>query len=251
MKCVLFSLFLLCPLSLPAAVIFSDDFSGSAGTALNGLAPDTRPGAEVWKSTLIDANGQVTNSTSVSAWLPFSFSNNQVYTLSTTVDITYTSASTTFAGLAFTQDSPLSTSSVLSATSNDYGVLQVRRGGGWAFFEGPVNNGAAYASGANNSLFTTSQDNYEIKLVLTTSSSSSWTLAGYLNGVQYDLNPGDPGSLLYSFASTPNFTGVGINYSSSTLNFESVNFSSAVPEPSICGLFLAGALTLFRRRGRI
>jgi hypothetical protein len=70
--------------------IYSDDFSGSSSTDLNGQAPDTRPGSETWTShSLWKADGAVgTANASANSFLPFVPTNGKVYTLSLTVDVT-------------------------------------------------------------------------------------------------------------------------------------------------------------------
>ena len=231
--------------------IFSDDFSGDGSAVLNGSAPDVRPGSQTWVANNLTNDGKVTASSGQSSWLAYTFQNDVVYTLTATLDMTYSSGSITPGGIAFTQDNPLGNGAVNLNGSNDYGVLQVRRGGSWAFYEGP-NNTTATASSANNALFTSNVDNYEIKLVLTTSSTANWTLAGFFNGSQVDLNPGDTGSLIHSFISTPSFTGFGINYGSSAIDFENFTLTaSSVPEPSSYSLLMGGSiagLALLRRR---
>lgn len=236
--------------SSPAAVIFQENFDGDNTTSLNGIAPDVRPGSEVWTSnatTVLRTDGSIATTGGASAWLPYTLASNQIYTLTAVVDLTYNAGSAAPIGVGFTSNAPLSGAAVNLADSGDYGILQARRDGTWAFFEGDDNNAAATASGSG--LFTSSQDNYEIKLVLDTRA-AAWTLAGYLNGIQVDLNGAGAG-LLFTYASNPVLTGVGVSYASSTYVFE--NFAlDAVPEPG--GAVLAtvglGGLLFFRRRAK-
>lgn len=243
-------------LPLTAATVFHEDFVGDSSTNINGTAPDTRPGSETWTAipsgTFLRTDGTIAATGGTSAWLPITLQSGHVYTVSASVNISYQTGSVTPIGIAFTSDSPLSTGAVNLADSNDYSVLQVRRGGSWVYFEGETNNSTPTASGTG--LFTSSQTNYEIRLVLDTSG-SNWTVAGYMAGNQIDLNGASAG-LLFTYATNPTITGVGVNYGSSSFVFESftVDAVSVIPEPSAAALLVGlGALGLtlgFRRTKR-
>lgn len=235
-----------------AAVIYQEDFDGNNTTSLNGTAPNVAPGAQTWTSSttvVIHTDGSIAATGGASAWLPYNFAANQIYTLTASVDLTYLNANASPAGIGFTTNTPLSSAAVNLAASGDYGILQVRRGGSWAFFEGDTNNGTATASGSG--LFSSNQNNYEIKLVLDTSA-VNWTLAGYMNGVQVDLNGAGAG-MLFTYTTNPGITGVGFNYSSSTYNFEGFTLSATVPEPNAVALTAVGGMLLmvFRRRSKV
>lgn len=236
-----------------AAVIYQEDFDGNNTTSLNGTAPNVAPGAQTWTSSttvVIRTDGSIASTGGASAWLPYAFAANQIYTLTATVDIVYQSGSVTPVGIGFTTNTPLSSAAVNLAASGDYGILQARRGGSWAFFEGDTNNDATTAAGTG--LFTSNRDNYEIKLVLDTSA-ANWTLAGYMNGTQVDLNGASTG-MLFTYTTNPGVTGVGFNYASSSYNFESFTLSSSVvPEPHVATLAAASGLVLvvFRRRSKV
>ena len=239
--------------SAQATVIFQENFDGDNTTNLNGTAPDVRPGSQVWTSSstvVLRTDGSIATTGGASAWLPYTFASNQAYTLTTVVDIAYNGNSTAPIGIGFTSNGPLSGAAVNLADSGDYGIFQVRRDGSWAFFEGDDNNSTATAAGSG--LFTTNRDNYEIKLVLDTSA-AAWTLAGYLNGLQVDLNGAGAG-LLFTYASNPVLSGVGVSYASNTYSFESFALSAqAVPEPHGAVLAALGgvAVLVFRRRGEV
>jgi len=73
-----------------AEKIYVDDFSGSGSGLLNGTAPDTRPGSETWIART-DApawydDGTKTVNASSSAWLPFTPTAGNLYTLSLDVN---------------------------------------------------------------------------------------------------------------------------------------------------------------------
>lgn len=234
--------------SVFAATIYQENFDGDNTTNLNGTAPDTRPGSEVWTATTggtaIRTDGSIAATGGTSAWLPASLQSGFTYTLSSNVDIVFQASSVTPTGVAFTSDSTLNTSAF---GVGDY-ALQVYRGGGWIF----TDNGTTIASGGNNALFSSgTQNNYEIKLVLDTSL-SEWTLAGYAGGAQIDLNGASAG-MLYTFSSNPIVTGVGFGYASTSFLLESFTLDgvAAVPEPATAALLIGfGVLgmTLFRRR---
>jgi len=231
-----------------AATVLHEAFDGDNTTNLNGTAPNIRPGVEVWTSpatgTVIRTDGSIAATGGTSAWLPASLQSGFTYTLTSTVDIVWQSASVTPTGVAFTSDSTFSTSAF---AVGDY-ALQVYRGGGWIF----TDSGTTIASAGANTLFSSgTQNDYEIKLVLSTVD-AQWTLAGWLGGNQVDLNGASAG-MLYTFSSNPSVTGVGLGYSSSSFLLESFTLDAvaAVPEPSTFAFLAGGAvfgLAMFRRR---
>lgn len=233
-----------------AATVLHEAFDGDNTTNLNGTAPDIRPGAEVWTATTggtaIRTDGSIAATGGTTAWLPATLQNGFTYTLTSTVDIVFQSSSVTPTGVAFTSDSTLNSSPI---GSGDY-ALQVYRGGGWVF----TDNGTTIASAGNNTLFSSgTQNDYEIKLVLSTVD-AQWTLAGYAGGTQLDLNGASAG-MLYTFSSNPSVTGVGIGYASASFLLESFTLDAvaAVPEPSAVALFMGavvfGVVAIRRRRG--
>jgi len=71
-------------------VIFVDDFSGGAGTLLDGQAPDVRPNAETWTAqtyqNAITADGSIGPADGFAgAWLPFTIESGNLYVLSADV----------------------------------------------------------------------------------------------------------------------------------------------------------------------
>lgn len=238
--------------SVSAATVFNETFDGDNTTNINGIAPDVRPGSEVWTAstaTILRTDGSISATAGASAWLPFNVQSGYIYTLTVTALVQYNSGSAAQFGIGFTADSPLSAAAVNLAASGDYAILQTRRNGSWGFYEGPTNNGTATAGGTG--LFAANQSSYEIKLVLDTSA-ANWTVAGYAGGAQMDLNGASAG-LLYTYSSNPTLTGVGLNYGSSTFVFDNFTLDevAAVPEPSTFAFVAGGAvlgLTMFRRR---
>src|SRR4051794_24377392 len=88
----------------PGAVIYSDDFSGVAGSNLDTSAPDVRPGTETWTAgTAFKQDGTVAVATHT-AYLPFVPQPGQLYRLS--LDVNTTNVNDNFIGLGFTQLQP-------------------------------------------------------------------------------------------------------------------------------------------------
>lgn len=77
-------------LALPASgqsTIFSDDFSGSTGTDLDGQEPDIRPGTETWVAgSTIDADGAIADTANHTATLAFTPSSGTEYQLDVSLD---------------------------------------------------------------------------------------------------------------------------------------------------------------------
>lgn len=232
-----------------AATIFSDNFDGS-NTDLNGASPDTRPGSETWISGNLNQDGSV-RSTSLASYLPYtSFANDTVYTLTLVVDIA--TGSSTEGHLFFTSLDPIVTNNPESSTDQTQTAFSVGRDGKY-YFKNYSNNSWNDATDLANSsagdLFNTAQSDYEIKMVLTTSSTVNWTMDGFMGGNQVDLDSGSAG-LSYDFGPTaPSFTGIGLQMNSSTYNVDSIELS-VIPEPSSAALLLGtlGLLGLRRRR---
>ncbi|MGE9294764.1 MAG: PEP-CTERM sorting domain-containing protein [Puniceicoccales bacterium] len=232
-----------------AQLVYQDNFDGPA-TTLNGVAPDVRPGSETWASENLNANGSISTG-SMSSWLPYTFAEDMEYTLTLSSNFAFDGQSSTPVYLGFTENSPFNTGNMMGFAQNTFGILAVTRGGGYEFLPGPNNDTPATATGANSTLFNQSGV-YDMQLVLTTYSTQDWTLTGYVDGVQIDLDSSSPG-LVYTFTEAKNFTGIGMGYHSSTFTAEGFEFSeAAIPEPSTYAL-LGGSLALglaFLRRRR-
>ncbi len=235
-----------------ATIIYQDDFSGAA-VSLSGVAPDVRPGTEVWASDNLRADGTVSTA-SRSSWLPYSsFDDDVQYTLSVKSDIGYQSGSATPKYVAFSIANPLNIGNTIGAGTQAVAILGVTRGGGYTFQIGPGNTAIV---GSGSGLFAENQDDLEVRLVLTTSSTSNWTLAGYVGTTQVDLDNAASG-LLYTlpsdFPTLVTLRGVGMGYNSAAVGgfvAEGFTFSSApVPEPSMLTAMIGG-LALIGRRAR-
>lgn len=213
--------------SFAGDVIFQDNFRGPAfPVSLNGFAPDIRPEDEQWTAaSSIRADGSC-NTNSASAWLPISFQGDQVYTITLFTDVTYSSGSNTSAGGVALTTATTSFDTGRPANSEIRGFLEFGRSGRWVFYD--VGNDAAITGAGNDSLFTSSQTDYEVKLVLTTSNTASWKLEAFLGGVQMDLAPADGASMSYEYPSKPTLTGAGLFIVSSTSKLKNFTLQGPV-----------------------
>jgi len=114
-------------------ILFSDDFDGAGTEALNGKAPDVRPGGEVWdakESTPLAeadprADGTFTGGSRRTGNLPVQIEDGNVYTLSATMRITNPDpASQDFGGISFNTDQTVATH-----LQSDFALLLIRRNG--------------------------------------------------------------------------------------------------------------------------
>ena len=244
------------PSTASAVLVYSDNFDGPAATPLDGFAPDVRPGTEVWASNNLNADGTV-GVTGRTNWLPFATAPDMKYTATFTVDIGFQASSVTAGYFGFTEENPFDVGNIIGTGHDTYGIIGVYRGGGYGFL--PTYNPAprtVTVTGANGTLFTSSPNDYQVKLVLTTSSSANHVLSVFLGGTQIDLN-GAAAGLDYQFASARSFTGIGMGFHSAaagafvlegfTLEAEA---AAPVPEPATAGLFAAGAAMLLSARRR-
>ncbi|MGE9296293.1 MAG: sialate O-acetylesterase [Puniceicoccales bacterium] len=147
-----------------------------------------------------------------------------VYTATLHADFPYQPTTSTVVGIAFTTANEFNVGTALTGTTRGY--LELRRTGDWSFYD--VGSKPELAGGAVGELFSTPQTDYEIELVLTTSSTEPWTLAGYLGGVQVDLAPADPQTMSFVYPANPHITGVGITSTSSAYTLKNFEFQGPV-----------------------
>lgn len=234
-----------------AAIVYADDFSGAAGTDLDGTAPDIRPGNQTWTAnSLFDFNGAAgvtaTASTAVrGAYLPFTLVAGFVYELQVTLKfaaVAASSADTRSLQVGFLEIAPGTTANTSPVASGSGGPAFFLRQNGT--YESRADGGVTGNSGTLATLVT---DPHTVRLVLDTSQ-AAWVLRSYLDGVQiggaqtYGTNP----ALLSIGLSANTSGGVG-----AVGDFSNFSFSAeAVPEPA-AGLLMAtslGTLALRRRR---
>ena len=207
------------------AVVFQDDFSGN-GAALNGTAPDTRPGSEVWDSDsgLFD-NGTVSagSNTTASATLPFTPESGFLYTLELDVDVT--SGDNDWVGLGFL------------STGSDFFISS---GISWMLARDTESNGMQTFLGTGttgNEGHTQPAGELALKIVLDTQD-SNWSVEWFANGSSLRET---------TFTTNPSIGRVGFGRNNTAAGSVD-NFSlsaSAVPEPSsfLClGLILTATI---------
>lgn len=242
----------------PAAVLFQDNFSGGSGD-INGLAPSTRPGTEIWTaSPIFNANGSVdtpATGNQGSMTLPFSPQNGFVYHLDASLTGVTGDGNWLALGFAngqsddavsdrFITDGVVGTAWMLLRGDASVNANQAHLGTGAL----GVGNGGV---GGQDWAALTNQSGGDIDLRIsldTTGGAGAWSAtwlaklpaSGSYSEVRSSTLVGNEG----------NFTSVGIASSNSSLASGSIeSFSlTAVPEPSVALLGFLGSLGLLRRR---
>ncbi len=248
--------FILCSFLFPAgiasaSILVSDSFSGSGTSDLNGYTPDTganwvaySPGVDNgWKVSGGNAYlGSATTSNGmggVALGASYFSSNPNVYTLEATLSLSNTD--TDWVGIGFSQNSSTSTNGYYSGGGTE--------GRPWMFLRGngEANVRAGGATGTNLSKVTgNSTTNATLKLVLDTSV-TQWTVDGFINGTQMDLNGGSAG-MTYAYSSNPTTIGnVGLSASAGVDGLVHDFSLSVIPEPSTLWLLVFGLLPLLSR----
>lgn len=210
-----------------AAVIYTDDFSGAVGTALNGTAPDIRPGSEVWEaiegvplgSSDFRADGSLDGSSTGS--LAFTVEGNKVYTFSLDLNISnMDSGSADWAGIGLNSSSPAPGWMLGDAFGN---ILLRRNGGAQALALGGSPTSINVGSG------TYGTGTHELKMVLDTSA-STWTVDFQIDGGSLGISNVDAadasfGTKYISIGSTISMAG----------SFDNLSLT-VIPEPETIGL---------------
>lgn len=239
--------------------IYQDNFSGSASNPLNGTSPSVNATGAAWTAdTGWRADGSQTaadaaTNGSSDAYLPFTPSSGNIYTLSATMSPSLTSGSNWFA-LGFVGSFSSATSTTGGVANNgdgvnawfgDSGSGQLNAGpwllmnSGWngedpneSYFPGPGASGAVNFTGKSGDT---------VAIVLNTQS-SAWTFQVFDNGT--NVSPVIP------FSSNPAITGVGLGQFAPAVGSVS-NFSlTSVPEPTTLGVFAIGGLGLLLLKRR-
>ena len=242
-----------------ASIIYQDNFSGSSSNPLNATSPSVDATGATWTAdTGWRADGSQTaadaaTNGSSDAYLPFTPSSGNIYTLSATMSPSLTSGSNWFA-LGFVGSFSSATSTTGGAVNNgdgvnawfaDSGSGQLNAGpwllmnSGWngedpneSYFPGPGASGAVDFTGKSGDT---------VAIVLNTQS-SAWTFQVFVNGT--NVSPVIP------FSSNPAITGVGLGQFAPAVGSVS-NFSlTSVPEPATLGLCAVGGLGLLLLKRR-
>ncbi|MDD5708731.1 MAG: hypothetical protein PHR35_22685, partial [Kiritimatiellae bacterium] len=155
---------------------YADDFSGEASDPLNGTVPDIRSsGYETWiAAASFHADGSVGDSSTGSAWLPFTPAAGNVYQLSATIDVTSGGENWITLGFAATADT---SKSFTSYGYGSVGLCHNRGSGKGATYMGPGQEGpAAFDAPFGEVRFT-------IVLDAQDPSSTNWTVSFFANDV--------------------------------------------------------------------
>ena len=224
------------------ATLYTDDFSGLVGEALNGTAPDSRPGTETWvcrQSTptlnLRDprANGKMNGGASgaVAAGLGFSLVTGKVYTFSVDMQITNpendgddgvasATKETHWAGISFSTGT--SVDSV--ALGENFASLLMRRNGGAQLLS--PSGTATDEIDAGTYTYASFE---EVSIILDTTE-SVWTADYLINGAsigEHDLDA--------TLSAGTAYIRIG-QASTTTVMFDNLSLTT-IPEPATAGLF--------------
>jgi hypothetical protein len=220
-----------------AAVIYSDSFSGSSATELNGSTPSITTGGATWIASgewLADGSVSTTFvspevNTDVVAYLPFTPTSGNIYELSLT-GLTVTGSSTGWVSLAFLQNTD---SFGFFGTKTNPSII--RRSSAQTYFP--------------SSYTTFGSSTGSIRIYLDTRE-ANWTTALLLNGST------TPDSIFTYTSGNPNINYIGMTGTtdgSGTLVGNAYNFQlQTIPEPSTYAMLLvggAGLMLVIRRRG--
>lgn len=245
-----------------AAVLISDDFTGSSGDALNGETATTfsaditsAGGSDTWSAgALFNADGSISGSGDVDASAALSVGSyindakgtaNGVFTLTSTISqVTGASGVNSWIGMTFFNgdfyvDDPL--------FKNNFAVgLGIRRAAaGSTFFDyiqTPSSVGTSYvttdwsAVGAADTTFTTVLD------------LSGWNGTDTFGSLEFYLNGSSTPDAVANLTSDYDFSHVGLSYNlSPTGTIQSFSLTQ-IPEPSFLPLVLLSGLAVWIRR---
>lgn len=237
--------------SASAAIIFSDDFSVAA--ALNGTAPDTRPGTETWVSSSTTAGGVLPVAATTTSYLPWTPTAGNIYSLSVDATSSATSTSSTYAGFGFfSASATIANTYALSGANTPWAFM--RTGNPTASSIGDTAFRPMGSSGADQNTNLTVTSPRRLELVLNTTDTDAittgvqWSLAFLVDGIQvgatYTYSETESNQLL------ANITSVGLT---GATNGNSVSYDNfllqTIPEPSHFMLAASGlGLLAIRRR---
>ncbi len=229
-----------------SAVIYSDDFTSGTSTALNGQAPQTRPGTETWRAQSVYTkdvtNGRVNSSGSGSANLPIpTFDLTKIYTVTARVTNNLASSDADWVGIGFT-----------TQTTNTNAWNVAGTGTYWMLWRGNDNIRAFNGAGASNSVGSTStnaageSNTLDLRVVLDFTTGGSGTVSYfYKNPSASDWTTFTTSTISESLRNGINSVGfTTLDNNTSIHSFE----YTVIPEPRAALLGGLGLLMLLRRR---
>ena len=243
-----------------AAMIYQDDFSGTAGTDLNGSIPDTRLAGEggsstaTWTAnTIIDFNGAngaalaSEGNLSRSAYLPFTPQTNFLYDYRVSMAFAEVINTTRSMQMGFFGSPPPSVTTALTTNASQGPVIFFRNNG--TYVARAVGNAAP--PDFNGNVPAADVVNVHTFRITIDTSQEFWVMRTYFDGVEFGNG--------HTFATNPTIGGVGfaVNTSGTTATNAAGTFSdfrltaTAIPEPSVLALLsICSIFPLLRRRGK-
>ena len=220
-----------------ADIIYSDTFTGTNGTALNGHVPDVTTGGASWtaESGFTLQNGTAATSAEAGASLPIVITSGSIYTLSADIDIP-TGSSGHWLGMGFAAAN-------YSRDENGglTGLAQVgcdwmlQTDAGLVYASPGIGTGGIYQC---NSVTTGVSHHYSTVL---NTSITHWSATWYVDGSQvYQSTYGSnwPTGQYYVMLTCNNTLTSAGSYDNLTLS------STSVPEPSALSLLVVGVISL-------
>ena len=245
---VLAMVLLACTNAQADTVLYADDFSGESTTYLRNLPPDVRNGVDgasgtaTWlaeQDTNFRANGYVYNlpNNSGMAVLPFVPVTDRVYTLTGTLDATWSYTNTDWIAMGFAG----------SYSADEAGQSFSQRGNGYGWMLVRVDRGVGQGSTVggvlsnNAEVFDSPTGVVDCKIVLDTRE-TNWKVTWYANDSVLR-------TFTYATEGNPGINYVGFSRASNVRGYiDDFQLTSAVPEPATMCLLVATVPLLLRRR---
>ncbi|MDF3130762.1 PEP-CTERM sorting domain-containing protein [Kiritimatiellaeota bacterium B1221] len=248
--------------SLAAGTIFTENFTGAAGN-LDGKTTTTGGGTWIADSSFqLSGSGSTTLADSETAFINWTPTAGNIYTLTADMTSAGTSSSSTFAGIGFfnqkSSDADLAKAVFSGGTAPETPWVFVRTGNSSASSIGDSSlrprGGSSDAQTIDTNFTVTSR--LSLKLVLNTNDTDAaagtqFSLAYYVNEVQYGSTFTYSDSQSTALLSDIKKVGITASTSGNTVSFDNFELS-VIPEPSsfvLMVLALGGGCILHRRKG--